>query len=44
MDLLETQVQVLQDTEAIRNLEVAYGYYLEHLMVEEIADCWAENW
>jgi hypothetical protein len=43
VEALKAKVGRLEDTEAIRNLEVAYGYYLEHLMVEEIADCWAEN-
>jgi hypothetical protein len=43
VEALEAQVRRLEDTEAIRNLEVAYGYYLEHLMFEEVTDCWAEN-
>jgi hypothetical protein len=42
-DELKKQVQVLEDENAVQKLETAYGYYLEHLMVDEIADCWADN-
>jgi hypothetical protein len=41
--VLQKQVQALQDIEDIQNLEMAYGYFLEHLMVDEVADCWADN-
>ena len=41
--VLEKQVQVLQDIEDIKKLETAYGYFLEHLMFDEIAECWADN-
>jgi hypothetical protein len=40
---LAKQVQTLQDIEDINKLERGYGYFLEHLMADEIADCWAEN-
>jgi hypothetical protein len=43
MDLLEKQVQVLTDENDIYKLENAYGYFLEHLMVDEIAECWADT-
>jgi hypothetical protein len=40
---LQRQIQVLHDENAIQKLETAYAYYLEHLMVNEIADCWADG-
>jgi hypothetical protein len=40
---LQKQVRVLEDENAIQKLEMAYGYYLEHLMVQEIADCWSDS-
>ena len=43
MDLLEKQVRLLKDENDIFKLENAYGYFLEHLMVDEIADCWADK-
>jgi hypothetical protein len=43
VDQLEREVQLLHDENAIQKLEMAYGYYLEHLMVQEISDCWADN-
>ena len=43
MALLKKEVQALKDESAIYKLETAYTYFLEHLMVDEIADCWTEN-
>jgi hypothetical protein len=40
---LQKKVTTLEDIEAIRKLEAAYGYFIEHLLYEEIGDCWAEN-
>jgi hypothetical protein len=40
---LHKKVTTLEDIEAIKKLETAYAYYIEHLLYEEIGDCWAEN-
>jgi len=40
---MQTKVRVLEDTEAIKKLQRAYGYYLEHMMVEDIVDLFAEG-
>lgn len=39
----DKQIQRLEDVEAIKRLQCAYGYYLEHWMGEEIIDCFAKN-
>jgi hypothetical protein len=41
--ILENQVKILQDTEEIKRLQRAYGYYLEHWMAEEVIDCFADG-
>jgi hypothetical protein len=43
VEQLQKQVQLLQDENAIQKLETAYAYFLEHLMVDEITDCWADD-
>jgi hypothetical protein len=40
---LEKEVTSLKDIEAIKNLQAAYGYYLEHWMGEEIIDCFSTS-
>jgi hypothetical protein len=40
---LEDQVRVLQDIEAIKKLQRAYGYYLEHWMYQEVVDCFSDS-
>ena len=35
---LANEVRTLKDIESIRNLQKAYGYYLEHWMSQEIID------
>ena len=40
---LENQVSTLRDIEEIKKLQRAYGYYLEHWMVEEIVDCFSDD-
>jgi hypothetical protein len=40
---LENQVRVLRDIEDIEKLQKAYGYYLEHWMVEEVVDCFSDR-
>jgi len=39
----QKRLMTLEDIEAIQKLERAYGFFLEHLMVDEIADCWAKD-
>jgi hypothetical protein len=40
---LKKQVQTLEDVDAIKKLQCAYGYYLEHWMGDEIIDCFAKD-
>jgi hypothetical protein len=40
---LQNQVRMLQDTEEIKKLQRAYGYYLEHDMFNEIADLFTDD-
>jgi hypothetical protein len=39
----ELQIRDLQDIEAIKRLQCAYGYYLEHWMSDEIIDLFADS-
>jgi hypothetical protein len=40
---LELKVRRLDDIEEINKLQRAYGYYLEHMMVDDIIDLFAEG-
>jgi hypothetical protein len=40
---LEDKIRTLEDIEAIKKLQRAYGYYLEHWMAEDIIDCFADR-
>lgn len=40
---LKKKVQKLDDIDAIKKLQRAYGYYLEHWMAEDIIDCFADG-
>jgi hypothetical protein len=40
---LEAKIRVLEDIEEIKKLQRAYGYYLEHMMVEDILDLFADG-
>jgi hypothetical protein len=40
---LAVKVRTLEDTEAIKILQRAYGFYLEHMMVEDIVDLFADG-
>jgi hypothetical protein len=39
----EKELMVLKDTEAIKKLQKAYGYYVEHMMYQEIVDCFSDS-
>src|SRR4030065_299619 len=39
----EKELTVLKDIEAIKKLEKAYGYYVEHMMYQEIVDCFSDS-
>jgi hypothetical protein len=50
LETLEKQVKAqakelttLKDIEAIKKLQKAYGYYVEHMMYQEIVDCFADS-
>ncbi|HTY82454.1 MAG TPA: nuclear transport factor 2 family protein [Dehalococcoidales bacterium] len=40
---LEEKVRILQDIEEINRLQRAYGFYLEHFMLDEIVDLFADR-
>jgi hypothetical protein len=40
---LEKKVRLLEDINEIKRLQRAYGYYVEHMMRDEIADCFADR-
>jgi hypothetical protein len=40
---LETQVRTLQDSDDIKRLQRIYGYYVQHMMRDEIVDCFADH-
>ena len=40
---LESEVATFKDIEAIRRLQKSYGYYVEHLMVDELTELWADD-
>jgi hypothetical protein len=39
----DRQIRYLQDIEAIKQLQCAYGYYLERWMNQEIIDCFSNS-
>ncbi|UCD10080.1 MAG: nuclear transport factor 2 family protein [Dehalococcoidales bacterium] len=43
IETLEKKVTKLDDIEAIKRLQKAYGYYVEHWMYEEIIDCFSDG-
>lgn len=40
---LQARVQTLEDIENIKKLQRAYGYYLEHMMAEDVLDLFADG-
>lgn len=43
IDALEKRLQQVEDTQAITRLQYAYNYYVEHMMKEEIIDCFSDS-
>ncbi|OGO42643.1 MAG: hypothetical protein A2137_03530 [Chloroflexi bacterium RBG_16_58_8] len=41
--VLEDRLRTLEDTEAIKKLQRAYGFYLEHWMAEDLIDLFADG-
>jgi hypothetical protein len=39
----EKELTILKDIEAIKKLQKAYGYYVEHMMYQEIVDCFSDS-
>jgi len=39
----EKELTTLKDIEAIKKLQKAYGYYVEHMMYQEIVDCFSDS-
>src|SRR4030042_1067497 len=39
----DKEIQRLEDIDAIKRLQCAYGYYLEHWMGDEIIDCFSNS-
>src|SRR3972149_10245365 len=39
----DREIRDLKDVEAIKRLQCAYGYYLEHWMSDEIIDCFSSS-
>jgi hypothetical protein len=40
---LEKRLQQVEDIQAIQRLQYAYNYYVEHMMKQEIIDCFADS-
>jgi|WetSurMetagenome_2_1015567.scaffolds.fasta_scaffold91322_2 hypothetical protein len=40
---MEKQIMELKDIEEIKNLQKAYGYYLDHFMSDEVVDCFSDS-
>jgi hypothetical protein len=43
LDALEKRLQRTEDIQAIQRLQYAYNYYVEHMMKQEIIDCFADS-
>jgi hypothetical protein len=43
INALEMRLQYMEDIEAINRLQYAYNYYVEHMMKQEIIDCFADS-
>jgi hypothetical protein len=43
INALETRLQRTEDVQAIERLQYAYNYYVEHMLKQEIIDCFADS-
>ncbi len=43
LDTLEKRLQRVEDVQAINRLQYAYNYYVEHMMKQEIIDCFSDS-
>ena len=43
MDHLEQRLQRAEDIQSIERLQYAYNYYVEHMLKQEIIDCFADS-
>jgi hypothetical protein len=43
IEALEKRLQQVEDTQAINRLQYAYNYYVEHMLKEEIIDCFSDS-
>jgi hypothetical protein len=43
LDVLEKRLQQVEDIQAIQRLQYAYNYYVEHMMKQEIIDCFSDS-
>ena len=41
--IMENRLGIVEDIEAIKKLQKAYGYYVEHMMYQEIVDCFSDS-
>ncbi|MBN1570963.1 MAG: nuclear transport factor 2 family protein [Acidobacteria bacterium] len=43
LETLEKRLQQVEDVQAINRLQYAYNYYVEHMMKQEIIDCFSDS-
>jgi outer membrane murein-binding lipoprotein Lpp len=43
VEALEKRLQQVEDVQAIQRLQYAYNYYVEHMMKQEIIDCFSDS-
>jgi hypothetical protein len=43
LEALEQRLQHVEDIQAIQRLQYAYNYYVEHMMKQEIIDCFSDS-
>jgi hypothetical protein len=43
LEALEKRLQQVEDVQSINRLQYAYNYYVEHMMKQEIIDCFADS-
>ncbi len=43
IEALEKRLQQVEDVQAIQKLQYAYNYYVEHMMKQEVIDCFSDS-